>query len=259
MSGLGLEKPAERVSTLLIVCLPNEGLVTGFEADKWTVVQRFDQEGDAKIRLQRILPTLAALKARAFVIRETDPQDRNKMVSWRTMVRYNEPEVYLDPSDAVEASPDALRHWADVTLPFHLRPPAPAKPGPSRREPIILGASAAAGAAALVALLVVLSTPKIEVKVDPNLEFARRGGITVSVPDDRRPGWYMKVKIHPNQVVELVERFPASRLQTESVGDARLEDVVAAFDQSLFAERDGNAPNVLGSKLEAISSAFRRK
>lgn len=258
MTELALPHATERVSSLLVVCLPTEGLVTGFEADKWTVVQRFDQEGDAKIRLQRILPTLASLKARAFLIRETDPRDRKKMVSWRTMVRYNEPEVYLDPSDAVEASPEALKHWADATLPFHMRPPAPAKPGPSRREPIILGASAAAGVAALVALLVVLSTPKIEVKPDPDLEFARQGGITLSVPDDRRPGWYVKLKIYPNQTVELVERFPAARLKAQSAGDARLEDVAAAFDRSILAQRDG-APNALGSKLEAISSGFKRR
>lgn len=264
MSVLDVMPPTERVSALVVVCLPEDGLITGFEAGKWTVIERLDQEGEAKLRLQRLLPALAALKARAFVIRESDPRDRNKMVSWRTMVRYNEPEVYLDPSDAVAASPDALRHWQEATTQLQLRPAAPAKPARSLREPLIMGASVVAAVAALVATLamaVALQAPKIGLQDDALLEFARQGGITLSLPDESRQGWYMRVKIHSNKLVEIVDRFPASRLQSRaSASDARLEDVLAAFKEgNAFSGTEDGKPSVLGPKLEAISSAFKRK
>lgn len=264
MSVLDVMPPTERVSALVVVCLPEDGLITGFEAGKWTVIERLDQEGEAKLRLQRLLPALAALKARAFVIRESDPRDRNKMVSWRTMVRYNEPEVYLDPSDAVAASPDALRHWQEATTQLQLRPAAPAKPARSLREPLIMGASVVAAVAALVATLamaVALQAPKIGLQDDALLEFARQGGITLSLPDESRQGWYMRVKIHPNKLVEIVDRFPASRLQSRaSASDARLEDVLAAFKEgNAFSGTEDGKPSVLDPKLEAISSAFKRK
>lgn len=261
MSGLDVLQPTERVSSLIVVCLPDDGLITGFEPGKWTIVERLEQEGEAKLRLQRLLPALAALKARAFVIRETDPRDRNRMVSWRTMVRYNEPELYLDPLDAVDASPDALLHWEAATTDFRASPAAPAKPASSMREPLVLAASAAAAAVALVGMLVALQRPKIELKVDPGLEFARQGGISLSLPDDKRAGWYMRVKIHPNRTVEIVDRFPASELQAKaSLSDARLEDVIASFDDRPVASKpEEGATNALRPKLEAISSAFTRK
>lgn len=264
MSVLDVMPPTERVSALVVVCLPEDGLITGFEAGKWTVIERLDQEGEAKLHLQRLLPALAALRARAFVIRESDPRDRNKMVSWRTMVRYNEPEVYLDPSDAVDASPDALRHWQEATTQLQSRPAAPAKPARSLREPLIMGASVVAAVAALVATLamaVALQAPKIGLQDDALLEFARQGGITLSLPDESRQGWYMRVKIHPNKLVEIVDRFPASRLQSRaSASDARLEDVLAAFKEgNAFSGTEDGKPSVLGPKLEAISSAFKRK
>jgi hypothetical protein len=71
----------------------------------------------------------------------------------------------------------------------------------------------------------------------------------------------MRVKIHPNQVVEIVDRFPASRLQSRaSASDARLEDVLAAFkDGNAFTATEDGKPSALGPKLESISSAFKRK
>ena len=261
MTELDMLQPQEVVSSLLVVCLPEEGLISGFRAGVWTIVERFPEEGKAKLRLQRLLTMLNELKARAFVIREVDPRERNKLISWRTLVRYNEPELYLDPSDAVEASPEAVERWHAAMDPSR-RPSLPTpQPAPSMRMPMALAASIAAAVVAVVGMIAALQAPKIELKIDPLMEFARKGGITLSVPDEHRAGWYVRVKIHPDQYVEIVDRFPASQLQARMRAyDAKPEDVAAALkDRSAFAATVTDDPNSLSPKLEAISSAFKRK
>jgi len=114
---------------------------------------------------------------------------------------------------------------------------------------------------ATLAMIVALQGPKIGLQDDALLEFARQGGITMSLPDENRPGWYMRVKIHPNRYVEVVDRFPASRLQARaSASDAKLEDVLASFKEgTFFSGTEDGKPSALGPKLESISSAFKRK
>lgn len=261
MAELEMLQPQEVVTSLLVVCLPEEGLISGFRAGEWTIVERFPQEGEAKLRLQRTLSMLTELKARAFVIKEVDPRDRNKLASWRTLVRFNEPELYLDPLDAVAASPEALQSWTSA-VDGGLRSSVPApKPAAPTRMPMVMVACVAATAVAVIGMIAALQAPRVELKIDPLMEFARKGGITMSIPDKHRDGWYLRVKIHPDRYVEVVDRFPASQLQARSKAyDAKVEDVAAELkDRTIFAPTEPDEQNSLSPKLEAISSAFKRK
>jgi hypothetical protein len=237
MTVLSIQQPQPRVSNLLVVCLPAEGLISGFKAGEWTVVERFAEMGDAKLRLRRLLGLLDHLKARAFIVQETDPRQTNKFVSWRTVVRYREPDLYLDPSDATELSEEAADSWASAEKTFQ-NPPAPqAKSNLPGRSTLVAAASAGAAAVAVVGMIAAISATRVEVKFDPLQEFARRGGTVMTVPDERRPGWYVRAKLHPDGKYEYVGRFPASDLEAaKKVGDLRPEDFTDAADRPMMSD-----------------------
>lgn len=253
MSALNIPQPQERITNLLVVCLPEDGLISGFQAGQWTIVERFEQLGDAKVRLHRLLKPLTHLKARAFIVQETDPRRTNKPISWRTLVRYNEPELYLDPSDAVEASETALESWATAEKSFSAPRVVEAKPAAPNRALIVAVAALAASVVAIIGMFAALQAPRFEVQIDPLSEFTRRGGVALTVPDDHRPGWYVRVKLHPDKSVEIVDRFPDSMLEARrQAGDLKPEDVAAILNR-----RRANAGTSTGnpSPMPALQEA----
>jgi hypothetical protein len=232
MGALEIPQPKERITNLLVVCLPTDGLITGFQAGQWTIVERFEQLGDAKVRLHRLLKPLTHLKARAFIVQETDPRRPNKPVSWRTLVRFNEPELYLDPSDAVEASETALESWATAATSFSAPRVVEAKPAAPNRALIVAVAALAASVVAVIGMFVALQAPRFGVQIDPLSEFTRRGGVALTVPDEHRPGWYVRVKMYPDKSVEIVDRFPDYMLDARrQAGDLKPEDVAAILNR----------------------------
>ena len=244
--------PTENVRCLLVVCLPPEGLLPGFRADEWTILEEFAEEGSAKLRMHRIVQMLNHLKARAFVIRETDPRRPGSMVSWRTIVRFNEPELYLDPDEAWPASPEALVSWADAVAAFL----APPRLEPRPQQPTVpLGfiATAATAAVALLALGLSLRTPKMEFEIDALNHFARQGGMYATLPDKSRPGWYVRVKMHPNGSVELLDRISEGELQKQmKKGPETAETDSVATAAALSGE-------AVNQRLEGVAAAFRKK
>ncbi|MGU3658577.1 hypothetical protein [Methylobacterium fujisawaense] len=237
MTVLSIQQPQPRVSNLLVVCLPAEGLISGFKAGEWTVVERFAEMGDAKLRLRRLLGLLDHLKARAFIVQETDPRQTNKFVSWRTVVRYREPDLYLDPSDATELSEEAADSWASAEKTFQNPPAPPAKSSLPSRSTLVAAASAAAAMVAVVGMVAAIQASRVEVKFDPLQEFVRQGGTVMTLPDERRPGWYVRVKLHPDRKYELVGRFPASDLEAaKRVGKLRPEDFTDAADRPMLPD-----------------------
>jgi hypothetical protein len=259
MSALNIPQPKERITNLLVVCLPEDGLISGFQAGQWTIVERFEQLGDAKVRLRRLLKPLTHLKARAFIVQETDPRQPNKLVSWRTLVRYNEPELYLDQSDAVEASEAALKSWASAEDTFASPQVVEAKPAAPNRAPIVVAASLAACVVAIIGMFVALQAPRFQVQIDPISEFTRRGGVAMTVPDEHRPGWYVRVKIHPDKSVEIVDRFPdymlASRRQD---GDLKAEDVAAIVNRRrASAGTSTGSPTQMPAMQEAAAAFWQ--
>lgn len=241
----------ENVRCLLVVCLPPGGLLPGFRANEWTILEEFAEEGSAKLRMHRIVQMLNHLKARAFVIRETDPRRPGSMVSWRTIVRFNEPEIYLDPDEAWVASPEALVSWADAVEAFLAPPRLETKAQP--KVPLGFLATAATAAVAFLALGLSLRTPKVEFEIDALNHFARQGGVYATLPDKNRPGWYVRVKMHPNGSVELLERISEDDLQkqTKKGPETSEADSVASA-----ATLSGEAVN---ERLEGVAAAFRKR
>lgn len=237
MTVLSIQQPQERITNLLVVCLPAEGLISGFKAGEWTVVERFAEMGEAKLRLRRLLGLLDHLKARAFIVQETDPRQANKLVSWRTVVRYREPDLYLDPSDAAELSGEAADSWTNAEKTYQNPPAPPPTSALPSRSTIVAVASWAAATVAVIGMVAAIQATRVEVKFDPLLEFARRGGTVMTVPDERRPGWYVRVKLHPDRKFELVGRFPASDLEAaKRVGQLRPEDFTDADDRPMMSD-----------------------
>lgn len=258
MGGFGALTPTERVSSLLVVSLPEDGLVPGFEADAWIIVERFQEEGEAKFRLHRILAMLDKFKARAFIVRETAPRERNKMVSWRTIVRYKEPDLYLDPVDAYDASPEALRNW-EAAVDLFLSPPRPvAKRPPAQRKSLALPASIAAAIVATVGIVVAVQAPGNGPAIDPSNEFARQGGFMMTVPDKGRPGYYVRLKVHPNKFVEVVDWFAGADPRARNAfRDVTAEDGADALMERAVRSKGGE-PGSMRPKLQAISSSSKR-
>jgi hypothetical protein len=237
MTVLSIQQPQERITNLLVVCLPTDGLISGFKAGEWTVVERFAEMGEAKLRLRRLLGLLDHLKARAFIVQETDPRQPNKLVSWRTVVRYRETDLYLDPSDAAELSEEAAESWASAEKTYHNPPAPPAKSSLPSRSTVVAAASLAAATVAVVGMIAAIQASSVPAKFDPLLEFARRGGTVMTVPDEHRPGWYIRVKLHPDRKYELVGRFPASDLEAAKlVGHLKPEDFTDAADRPMISD-----------------------
>lgn len=233
MKALDLRQPKKGITNLLVICLPAEGLISGFEAGKWTIVGRFEQIEDAKLRLRRLMKFLEHLEARAFIIQETHSRQSGKRASWRTLVRFKEPELYLDQSDAVDASEAALESWAEVADSFVAPSVMKAKPAPSNRNLIVTAASIAAAVLAMISMIAALQAPKVQLKVAPPSAFTRAGGITMSIPDEHRAGWYVRVRIYPDKSVEIVDRFPAyARGKHWKEGDLTPEDLAADVNRS---------------------------
>lgn len=236
MTVLSIQQPQERITNLLVVCLPTDGLISGFKAGEWTVVERFAEMGEAKLRLRRLLGLLDHLKARAFIVQETDPRQPNKLASWRTVVRYREPDLYLDPSDAAELSEEAAESWTSAEKTYQNPPAPPAKSSLPSRSTVVAAASLAAATVAVVGMIAAIQA-RVEVKDDALLEFARRGGVSMTIPDEGRPGWYVRLKIHPNRVVEKVGSFPAYDLEAaKRVGDMNPEDFVEAANRKVVSD-----------------------
>lgn len=239
MKALDLRQPHERVTNLLVICLPAEGLITGFEAGKWTIVGRFEQIEHAKRRLRRLMHFLEHLEARAFIIQEAVPRQSSKRAPWLTLVRFREPELYLDQSDAVEASEEALESWAAIADSFVAPSTMKAKPAPSKRSPIVIAALMAAAVVALIGIIAALQTLSIKLSNALPSAFTRAGGITMSIPDEHRAGWYVRVKIYPDKSVEIIDRFPAyARGKHWKEGDMTPEELAADVKRPLTA--DGN-------------------
>ncbi len=232
MSSLVIPQPREQVTYLLVVSLPTEGLINGFRAEEWTTVERFQDVEVAKVRLHRLRKPLTALAARAFIVQETDPRKPNRQISWRTIVRYNEPEVYLSHSDAVEASKESLESWVAAATALSAPSSVRAQRAPSTRGPIVVAALMAAAMVALIGMFATLRVPTTQPKVAPPSAFIRAGGIMMSIPDKHRAGWYVRVKVYPDKSVEIVDRFPAYAKGLHwKDGDRMPEDLVADIDR----------------------------
>lgn len=246
--------PSETVRYLLVLCLPSEGLLDGFRAGEWTILEDFEEEGTAKLRLHRIVQLLHHLKAKAFVIQETNPQRRGSMVSWRTIARFNEPELYIDPDEAAVASPEALVSWADAVRDF-LTPPALRPRQPQSMVGFGLFASGVAAAVAILALFVALRPQKVEFEIDAINLFARQGGVYATLPDRGQPGWYVRVKMHPNGSIELLDRISEADLQEQAKNQSQ-----AARTKPEVSEGGAEASSgISNERLQGLAAAFRAR
>lgn len=80
----------------------------------------------------------------------------------------------------------------------------------------------------------------------------------MTVPDEGRPGWYVRLKIHPNRTIEKVGSFPAYDLEAaKRVGDMNPEDLVEAASRKVVSDQAFTGLPDRAAALKGIPSALR--